>query len=137
MKGVNPEDLVLFSFSEQEMINLVRWERHDEFEYRGNMYDVVRSEQKDNRYYYWCWPDKEESSLNKELRNRTAELFNSSPKPREQSGKLVVYFKSLFFKNTSHWTFQNFNAGQLHCHFVVIHYRNPDPVIPYSPPKWA
>jgi hypothetical protein len=137
IKGVNPGDLVLFSFSKQEMENLVRWERHDEFEYEGNMYDVVRSEKKENRFYYWCWPDNQESILNKELRNRTAELFNNSPKPGEQSSKVILYFKSLFFKDIETWSFINFDNPEAHPNFIPNHYQNPYRFIPYSPPKSA
>ena len=44
LAGTAPEELVLLSFSEEEARQVLRWERDDEFEYNGHMYDVARVE---------------------------------------------------------------------------------------------
>lgn len=45
-RGFAEEDLVLLRFSYSETKHLLRWEHAAEFEYLGQMYDIVRSEEK-------------------------------------------------------------------------------------------
>lgn len=97
MHGIKDADLVVLTFSKSEVQRLLHWERDDEFEYRGKMYDVVKVKAHGDRISYLCWPDEPESELNQKLRLITAQLFNHAPQPKEQGVKLVLFFKSLFF----------------------------------------
>ena len=101
ISGLKDIDLVVLTFSKVEAKNLLRWERDDEFEYRGKMYDVVKIEENGDQILYWCWPDEPESELNQKLRSITAQLFKDVPLPKNQGAKLVLFFKSLFFSADS------------------------------------
>lgn len=101
--GVQPGELVAFEFTPEEARAALKWERPDEFEYQGSMYDVVRVEQLQGKVRYWCWPDEGESRLNRELRALTAQLMRNSPQPKEQAGNLLAFFKSLYCYQANTW----------------------------------
>ena len=61
-------DLQLLTFSHAEAKNRLYWEHQDEFEYRGEMYDVVERVEHGDSVSFWCWHDHEESELNQTLR---------------------------------------------------------------------
>jgi len=55
-KGMAEEHLVVLQFTTEEKA-LLNWEHDKEFEYQGQMYDVVDSYQVGDIFYYSCWPD--------------------------------------------------------------------------------
>lgn len=63
-KGI--EKVVKFSFSLDEVKSL-KWEHSREFEYHGEMYDVIRYESHSGLITYTCWHDVKESTLNKKI----------------------------------------------------------------------
>ncbi len=103
LAGVQPGELVAFEFTKEEAHTLLQWEHPDEFEYQGRMYDVVRVEKAGGKVRYWCWPDEDETRLNRELRALTAQLLHDAPQPKEQAGHLLAFFKSLYFHEPLVW----------------------------------
>ena len=95
IEGINREELVLLSFTHETASNL-RWEHAREFEFGGEMYDVVETVMAGDTIYYWCWPDKEESSLNRVLAALTQKAMNGLPQRQEQQQQLLSFFKSLY-----------------------------------------
>jgi hypothetical protein len=67
-RGIENDRLVLLRFSKEEAETLLRWEHSREFEYKGQMYDVVQAWTVDNTVYYRCWRDREETKLNNRFR---------------------------------------------------------------------
>ncbi|HMR42371.1 MAG TPA: hypothetical protein PKC40_00990, partial [Saprospiraceae bacterium] len=67
MAGLDREDLILLKFTAAEAQAKLRWEHAREFEYEGQMFDVVEREIRGDTSFYWCWWDSEETALNKEL----------------------------------------------------------------------
>ncbi len=61
------EELVLLRFSLEEAAGLLRWEHPGEFEFGGEMYDVVERRVTGDSVCYWCWWDRKETDLNKQL----------------------------------------------------------------------
>ncbi len=70
--------LVLLEFSKAETESLLRWEHSREFEFSGQMYDIVESWTEGDRIYYRCWWDRAETRLNKILRELAVRSFGAA-----------------------------------------------------------
>jgi hypothetical protein len=90
------KDLVLLSFKKDEPG--LRWEHDREFEYRGQMYDVVAKEERADSVAYWCWPDDKETRLNKYLNDLTEQRLGNDPGKNEQQKRIVSFFKMLYYE---------------------------------------
>jgi len=97
--GIDREELVLIKLSDKERQSELRWEHSREFEYRGEMYDIVETVEKGDSTYYYVWWDNEETELNKKLDDLVAHVFGKSPKDREGQDKLAQFYKKLFCEN--------------------------------------
>ena len=135
LAGVEPGELVLLAFSQEEARQVLRWERDDEFEYNGHMYDVVRAEWVGASGRFWCWPDGPETRLNQELEALTVRLFHDAPEPGQQTGRLVYFFKSLFFSEGETWQAPGISARELLPAHRERGYLPPVLALPLSPPR--
>jgi hypothetical protein len=97
--GIDKSELVLLKFTEEESLNQIKWEHSKEFEYKGEMYDVVEKEVHGDVIYYWCWWDHEETKLNKQLITLVDHFLGNNPTKQEKQGKLLDYFKKLYFES--------------------------------------
>jgi hypothetical protein len=133
--GIDKEDLVLLKFSLEDTHNKLRWKHSKEFEYLGEMYDIVETEQDGDSISYWCWWDHEETKLNKQAEKIVANLLGTNPMNKEKQQQIVNILKSLFITN--------FKVQKLFFQFskhnnslYLIHYKyflnNP----PTPPPRW-
>lgn len=77
IEGINRSELVELSFTPEEEKQL-RWEHSKEFEYKGEMYDVVESKSENGKITYWCWWDNEETSLNRRLNSLLSRALNDT-----------------------------------------------------------
>jgi len=132
---VEPGELVLLTFSKEEARQALRWERPDEFEYQGHMYDVVRVREEAGRVHFWCWPDEPETRLNQELEALTAQLFHDAPEPGKQTGRLLYFFKSLYFSDGKPWQALYTNTPELFQPYREEGYSPPVLAISPSPPR--
>lgn len=98
--GLDKKDLVLIQLTRSEKKSKLRWKHSKEFEYKGQMYDIVEKEYKNGITYYWCWWDFEETRLNKKLKQLAAHAFNHSDRKHQQEKKISNFFQSLFFEDT-------------------------------------
>lgn len=94
---VNPADLVFFQFSKIEQETVLHWEHEQEFEYHGQMYDVVRKVVRNDSVLLWCWWDHAETKLNRQLRHILAQTLSNDPCRRDQERRAVCFFLALFF----------------------------------------
>lgn len=101
--GINPEELVLLKFSKEETQTKLRWEHSKEFEYDGQMYDIVSKEVKGDSIFYRCWWDHEETKLNKKLQILVANALNEDEDKRKFQLNLHNYFFSFFCTDLSNW----------------------------------
>jgi len=96
IEGVDKEDLVLLEFTKGETLTELRWEHEREFEYKEQMYDIVETIDAGNIVYYWCWWDKEETELKRQLGELGKKIFNTDPQKKERHDRLITFYKSLF-----------------------------------------
>lgn len=95
--GIDKSELVLLSFSKEEAQNL-KWKHSKEFEYKGSMYDIVETLEGKDSISYWCWWDHEETLLNKQLKELTADVFSKDPVKKEKQNQLISFLKTFFIE---------------------------------------
>lgn len=100
--GVSQEKLHYFKFSNKEYEKL-HWKRPEiEFRIGKNMYDVVRSEKRDDSVFLFCVNDVEESILFAKLDERLNERMNNSANTKDSPiRKVNNMLKLVFFANKS------------------------------------
>ena len=89
-------ELQLLVFAHQEDIPGLRWEHEKEFEYRGQMYDISRSEVVGDSVYYWVWPDHAETALNQAMARVVAGTAGLPDFPGIPAERWADFFKGLF-----------------------------------------
>jgi hypothetical protein len=94
---VDKSELVLLKFTEEEKNSQLTWEHSKEFEYKGEMYDIIETYKVGDTAYYWCWWDHEETKLNKQLNHLVSLAMGSNPKNQDNQQRLMNFFKSLYF----------------------------------------
>lgn len=100
MAGIPKADLVLLVFTKKEINTKLSWEHAKEFEFEGNMYDIVYEEVIGDKKHYWCWLDTEETKLNKELDYLACNLFNQNPDNNQKQKILFSFYKTLYFSKS-------------------------------------
>jgi hypothetical protein len=95
--SIDKAELVQLKFSVTQAATELRWEHSKEFEYKGEMYDVVQKESEGDSVTYWCWWDHEETKLNKHLGELVSDVLDQSPERNKHKKQLLEFFKSLYF----------------------------------------
>lgn len=101
--GLDQEELVLLKFSNEETKTELRWEHSKEFEYKGQMYDIVSKEIKADSVFYRCWWDHEETLLNKKLTKLVAKALDLDENNRGAYLDLRGYLWSFFYTKQVDW----------------------------------
>ncbi|MCO5725639.1 hypothetical protein [Robiginitalea marina] len=99
LAGIDRGQLVQIRLSLAEANTLLEWEHDAEFRYQGEMYDVVDSYREGNHIIYWCWPDREETRLYRELEDLTARALRNDPLRDKSRGQVISFMKTLFFES--------------------------------------
>lgn len=94
-KGVEPKELVTLTFSRAELKQL-HWEHEREFEYEGQMYDVVEKKVSGDSITYICWWDHEETRLKDEIKKLLAGAKKDLPWKNDQQTRLNSFEKNLY-----------------------------------------
>ncbi len=95
MEGIPKDELVQFTFAKNDTVTLLDWKHDMEFEFQGEMYDIV------TRYYtadsvkYDLWWDHKETVLNRKLGRLTNSLINQNPQEQSKSGYLNFVIRSM------------------------------------------
>ena len=98
--GIPREELVLLKFTEDQKVNDLRWEHSKEFEYKGEMYDIVETHFKGDTTYYWCWWDYEETQLNKQLDGLLSFAYKKDARTTKNQKIVQAFYKSLYFSDS-------------------------------------
>lgn len=98
VEGLDDDKLVRLEFTHQEAKVKILWHHEEEFEFNGQLFDIVRQQITSSGVVYWCFPDHEETQLQKQL----TELLNLNLKKdiqRQHKQQLsVTFYKNLFFE---------------------------------------
>ena len=100
-KAIPQQEQLLWKFSTEDARLKLDWEHSREFEYKGEMYDVLRSETKGDSIWYWCYWDRKETKLRKELNVLLVNLMGPGQQNKNEGRQLNDFFKSLFLPVSS------------------------------------
>jgi hypothetical protein len=133
--GPDKKDLVLLKFTIEESETKLNWKHAGEFEYRGQMYDIVEKRQKGDSIWYSCYNDIKETRLNNELARLVNRTLGHDPYQKSQTDKLTDFFKTLFQQDAFIWKpyaslYSNFNFL-----FFIFYYSSLSFSPPSPPPK--
>ena len=103
--GVEESDLVLLEFSREETGTLLRWEHAREFEYDGQMYDVVETWAVGDTVFFRCWWDREETALNNRMRALALRAFGDAPRVGDTGASLATSSRPSSFVRPGDWAF--------------------------------
>lgn len=103
--GIEASDLVLLEFSREETETLLRWEHAREFEYDGQMYDVVETWAVGGTVYYRCWWDREETALNNRMRILALRGLGDSPRVGDSGAPHRASLRASSFVLPGGWAF--------------------------------
>jgi hypothetical protein len=94
--GMDREKLVCLTFSFDDAVKQIKWEHSREFEFEGQMYDVVETVTHQGMVSYWCWPDNEETEVNRSLNNLVCGRMSNDPRRTQSQKNLENFFKNLW-----------------------------------------
>lgn len=89
-------ELVKLIFFKKEIPKLLKWEHDKEFEYDGQMYDVVEVTDVGDSLQYLCWWDKAETATKQNMQNLISEEINKSKPSKHKPVNFSDYYKSIY-----------------------------------------
>jgi hypothetical protein len=95
--GLDKQELVRLELSAEEISSELKWKHSREFEYNGEMYDIVYIEASADSTVFHCWWDHEETTLNQQLKSLLAIAFNKDPLKKDRQDRLSLFLKHLYF----------------------------------------
>jgi hypothetical protein len=115
--GMDKSELILLKFPKTEIDTKLNWKHAKEFEYNGKMFDIVEQETNGDTTSYLCWLDKEETKLNKQLRELVTLALGNNPQNQNQQKQLTHFIKSLYCNQLSETKF-DISINKSTYHFV-------------------
>lgn len=103
--GIDDSELVLLKFTSGEVNKKLVWEHSKEFEYNDIMYDIIKTEVKNDSVYYWCWKDSEETMLNNRLKSLVSKAVEGNKESKDRLQRLTFFFSSLTHTNYNPFSF--------------------------------
>lgn len=91
------EGVVFLTFVGAAAQARLEWEHAREFSYDGEMYDVIEYKISGDTAFYWCWHDKKETWLNKQIDELIEGIVGAGSATPEAASKLILFYKSLYF----------------------------------------
>lgn len=92
---VKNDRLVMLKFDTKEIAN-IRWEHEREFEYKGQMYDVLKKDSSKDSIIYWCYWDREETEVNEKIKLAVSEISPSGNSGPENEKRISDFLKGMY-----------------------------------------
>lgn len=96
MEGIPKDELIQFTFAKSDTATLLNWIHGKEFEFQGEMYDIVTRYYSTDSVKYDLWWDHEETELNRKLASLTNALINQNPEERSKSNYLNFVIRNIY-----------------------------------------
>lgn len=104
-----PSDLLDFHFTIAELdSDLLKWEHKKEFEYQGQMYDVLAADTCENEVHYLCFADNEESLLRYGYKQKLADALAENTSSKDYLVHFQNFFSALVWQKENGFL-RNFN----------------------------
>ena len=116
MHNCNDDELVFLAFTKEEIKTKLNWKHSKEFEYKGEMYDIVDFKETEDSVYYKLWWDKEETAINQRVKKLAAAVFSNSPDEQNNQLAFTLVLKFLFYEDVTfeeppHYFIKNIPVG--------------------------
>ena len=135
IEGIDKSELVFIQLSKAQAEEKLEWEHSKEFEFQGEMYDVVEFEETSDSVKYWCWWDYEQTTLNKNLYALVNQLFGNHPDKKEKQQQLISFYQSLFSERVFSWLSIQPTSISIFDSIYQFNLKNYNKNIPTPPPK--
>lgn len=99
LAATSSDELVHLFVPKNQIQSVLIWEHDHEFEYQGEMYDVVETIEHKEAIEYVCWWDHEETAINKKLQALVALYKGKHPTEKEKEARVLCFFKAFFFES--------------------------------------
>jgi hypothetical protein len=131
----NPDEkkLVVFRFTQKEVNALIQNNKDREFEYKGNMYDVVHQHLDGDTTVLVCYRDTRETTLNTEAEKLLSKALGQGPLRQNQAEQIRNFFDSVFENNLFDWNTANYPLFTIHYSLFTFHFSSLA-LSPLSPP---
>ncbi|MDZ7680496.1 MAG: hypothetical protein U5J63_02010 [Fodinibius sp.] len=96
LKGQYEEEPTIIKLSKDAEYPSLKWHESEEFEYRGQMYDVIKKEDHGNTTWYYCYWDKAETKLLNHLAEYVSGYLQQHPREQKNRTLLSTYLDKLF-----------------------------------------
>lgn len=93
--GLHEDQLTKLRFSKTDIADKISWEKSDEFEFEGKLYDIVKTEETNDSIVYFCWLDNDESAVKKLLNNISNYEWSKNKNRQNQQQRQIDYAKNL------------------------------------------
>ncbi len=134
LNKLEKENLILLTFTKEETENL-DWKHSSEFEFQGQMYDIVKQEIQCENILYWCWNDNKETKINNQINSLLTFVLGKDQRNKENQKRLNNYFNSLFFSEIPTYNLvvlqrdYKYNILKIACHKLSNSPPSPPPEI--------
>lgn len=84
--------LIKIPITEEKGDRLFKWLGDDEFIYRGNLFDLVKKEIRNDTIYYYCFNDKQEEQISSNLDDFMKNILQDSKSTQQKAKKIPDKF---------------------------------------------
>jgi hypothetical protein len=96
IEGLDVSELVIMKFSKEQTVTELNWKHTKEFEYQGEMYDIVEKHDLGDSIEYVLWWDYAETLLNQQLQALVSFAWLHHPSNKQTKHSIQLLMKSLF-----------------------------------------
>ncbi|MCK9399166.1 MAG: hypothetical protein M0Q51_04100 [Bacteroidales bacterium] len=133
--GIDKKDLVQLKFTKEEAETNLNWKHAGEFEYKGQMYDIVEKNRKGDTTFYNCYKDHKETRLKSRIARLASRAMGQDPCQKSQTEKIMNFFKTVYRSDVFNWKPYSSQATILNFSFCIFHYSSLSLSPPAPPPK--
>ncbi len=135
MGKIDKAEMVLLKFTKEESETKLNWKHADEFEYRGQMYDIVEKRQEGDTIWYSCFNDIKETRLNNDMARLVNRTLGHDPYQKSQTDKITDFFKTVYKQDAFIWKPYASLYSVFHFSFLIFNYSSLSFSPPSPPPK--
>ena len=133
--GPDKKTLVKLKVPAEEVKSGLKWKRDGEFEFKGQMYDVVETIRSGDSTVYICYKDQKETRLKNQVAQMVNEALGHDPCQKSQTDKLTDFFKTVYHQNLFAWKPPAPQTSIFNFSFIIFNYSSLFLSPPAPPPK--
>jgi hypothetical protein len=133
--GLPGKDIVLLKFTREESATRLTWKHSREFEYNGQMYDIVDQSLSGDSIFYTCYKDQKETRLNDKKERLIAKALGQDPVQKNQAERIKNLFNTVFSRDVFAWQPYLPQPSIFNFSFLIFNFSLFTQAPPSPPPK--